>query len=59
MPTKPARPVDWDEVKRVMDMVYRDAVSHYVIPDEGLPLKPIEGRGWTAEVVIRKKQPVK
>lgn len=59
MPTKPAKPTDWAEVKKTMDMLYRDAAAHYVIPDEGFPLQPIEGRGWIAEIVLKKKPATK
>ena len=58
MPTKPAKPTDWAEVKKSIDMIYRDYAAH--VAPESFPLTfPLDGRGWSAALTISKKQTTK
>jgi hypothetical protein len=58
MPTKPAKPTDWAEVKSAIEMIYRDYASH--VTPESFPMTfPLDGRGWSAEIKISKKNPIK
>lgn len=58
MPSKPAKPTNWAEVKSAIEMIYRDYASH--VTAESFPMTfPIEGRGWSAEITISKKQAIK